>query len=717
MQSFPYYRGKLDAYNVMCLTQLRQIILDVSPIICWVPQGKKWDVIYITEVVINKPVKMDSEQPLAMRPQEAMDRGLSMVAQVMGTLLHREYVATSDFKTIPGIESMEVVKQHGKLVAEREQRGVELFQFPVLVKSILCHLSDRIDPLCGNKDPGGYFVLGRSQKMINNRERKAYNKIFVEAVRKPGPFTHMAQIRSQHPNRIRSSSTLNTFLGKSRRLNADALFFEFPHIKNKRIPWILGVRALGGVDDDYLRALFRVAAHWRWSKEASDILEHSLQHDGGVKTQQAAVISITKRRNDQMEETKAKRGRKRSESVPNQGEQEHQRLVAMRGCLRDLQKEFLPRLGQDSDEVCSRRKIAFLCFKAAYLVHHVQLERVVGPRAMTNPDSYVNKRIQTILELVSDLMRQLWHLEITTIKNTITKAAAKAYEKKKPKPIIDLERLFKANITTLGLQKSIKNGIWHVKQPKQGAAHTGVSGPLERLCPLATMSHYGKLIRNNHSRARDTKSRGLENSAFCTVDPADTPDGNKSGLINHSTLFNLISTDTSALGVTTLLEIWGAHQLGILTTHQLQQLTAWQESGADYVLVSVNNHLWVFPPKPLRPTDPVVCADAETILERLREARTQLRISPCTGINPEYAYDISYKPDESDDPHPALVNEIVVRTDGGRCLRPVITKEGIEAMKELGPDMVLVPWPQLLKEGFVEYIDKEEETTRLISFL
>ena len=132
---------------------------------------------------------------------------------------------------------------------ERERREVKVGELPVMLKSKICPLhemtkNELIDAGEDPYDPGGYFIINGTERVIIALEDLAQNTLFVEKGK--GASTHVAKIFSQRGiYRIPHTSEIK---------KDGMLIISFTSLH--RIPIVVLMRALGlKSDSDIIKAI------------------------------------------------------------------------------------------------------------------------------------------------------------------------------------------------------------------------------------------------------------------------------------------------------------------------------------------------------------------------------------------------------------------------------------------------------------------------------
>eukprot|EP01084_Bolivina_argentea_P211399 359614_1 len=331
-----------------------------------------------------------------------------------------------------------------------------------------------------------------------------------------------------------------------------------------------------------------------------------------------------------------------------------------------LQKEFLAHIGIDS--FVETRKAYFL----GYMVHKLCCA-ILKRREMDDRDNFGNKRLDIAGALLASMFKILWTVQIKYTKRKLQRRVNDRND-------FDLRFLFdNGDVVSKGLKYSLATGNW-CTQDRAPSKKTGVSQVLQRLTFVSTLSH---LRRLNTPLGRDgklAKPRMLHNTHWGMCCPAETPEGQACGLVKNLSLMTQITVGGGKAFIESYLEEFAVELLDDISPRVIPSSTK----------IFVNGS-WLG----------ITRVPAE-IVASLRDLRRQL------SAKFEEISVVWQIPDK----------EILVWTDSGRCIRPLyrICKQELNIRRKHIDDGGL-SWADMLKQGFIEYIDVEEEDTVMISMM
>ena len=376
---------------------------------------------------------------------------------------------------------------------------------PIMVKSKKCHLADLSeeelialgeDP----KDPGGYFIINGSERVIVTLEDLAPNRIMVD---KEGTET----------SAVYKAKVFSTTVGFRARIEvkmrADgSIYVAIPGVVVD-IPFIILMKALGiEADKDIAEAVSP-------KKEIQEMLEPSFEKSEGIYKTRDAILYIGNRiAYGQVEEYRIRR----AETV--------------------IDKNFLPHLGRTS---ASRIKKAYFLAEIANRL----IELKLGLRKPDDKDHYANKRLRPAGELLADLFRiafrnlckdMKYQLERTSLKRAGAFGAINA--------------AIRPGIITERIQHALATGNW-------GRGKVGVTQLLDRTNYLSTLSHLRRLQSPLSRSQPNFEARDLHSTHWGRLCPNETPEGSNCGLVKNLALSASISVGVSLNEIKPLLESLG----------------------------------------------------------------------------------------------------------------------------------------------------------------
>ena len=455
-------RQHLNSYNEFMERGLQSIIDEVGEIEIETAE-------YPYKIKLGK-IKL--QQPRIME----LDGSITHVAPVEARLRNLTYAS-------PVMLECSIVED-GKIL---ESRFIHVGDMPVMAKSNACILHNLVEPKLielgeDPRDPGGYFVINGSERVIVGLEDLSYNKIIVDVEETTGALLYKAKVYS-------------SIVGYRAKLELimrpdGSIVAKIPG-SPVDIPLITLVRALGLESDrDIANAV-------SLNETIQDELEPSFEKIGEITTSRDSIVYISKRiAPGMLEEFQIKR----AETLLDWG--------------------LLPHLGKNPDN--RHEKALFLGEAASKLI-----ELKLGWIDTDDKDHYGNKVIKFAGQMLADLFRTAFRNLIRDMKYQLERSGQK-------RGINAVAAAVRPGIISDKLNNAIATGNW-------GRGRVGVTQLLDRTNYMSTISHLRR-IQSPLSRSQPNfEARDLHATHFGRICPAETPEGSNCGLVKNLALSAIIS--------------------------------------------------------------------------------------------------------------------------------------------------------------------------------
>ena len=381
------------------------------------------------------------------------------------------------------------VIEDGKVL---ETKFIHIGDIPVMVKSSACKLNNLnpkglVEHSEDSHDPGGYFIINGSERVIVGLEDLSYNKIIVDKETVTGNLVYKAKVYS---------ATVGYRAKLELVMKNDGLIVAKIPSSPVDIPVVTLMRALGIESDK------DIASSVSLNEDVQDQLESSFEKAGESPTSKDAIVYISKRiAPGMLEEFQIKR----AETL--------------------LDWSLLPHLGRDYEK--RREKAQFLGEAAAKL-----LELKLGWIDPDDKDHYGNKVIKFAGQMLAELFRLAFRNLERDMKYQLTKSGQK-------RGINAVAAAIRPGIVTDKLNNAIATGNW-------GRGRVGVTQLLDRTNYLSTISHLRR-IQSPLSRTQPNfEARDLHATHFGRICPSETPEGSNCGLVKNLALSAIISVRVKA---------------------------------------------------------------------------------------------------------------------------------------------------------------------------
>ncbi len=381
------------------------------------------------------------------------------------------------------------VIEDGKIL---ESRFVHIGDVPVMAKSNACILNNfstqkLIEHGEDPSDPGGYFIINGSERVIVGLEDLSYNKIIVDRETVGGNIVFKAKVYS-------------SIVGYRAKLELvmknDGLIVARIPGSPVDIPAVTLMRALGLESDREIASVVSLV------DDIQDELEGSFEKAGDVPTSKDAIIYISKRiAPGMLEEFQIKR----AETLLDWG--------------------LLPHLGKHPEN--RKEKAQFLGEAACKL-----LELKLAWISPDDKDHYGNKVIKFAGQMLADLFRTAFRNLVRDMKYQLERSGQK-------RGINAVAAAIRPGIITDKLNNAIATGNW-------GRGRVGVTQLLDRTNYLSTISHLRR-IQSPLSRTQPNfEARDLHATHFGRICPSETPEGSNCGLVKNLALSGIISVNVAS---------------------------------------------------------------------------------------------------------------------------------------------------------------------------
>ena len=356
---------------------------------------------------------------------------------------------------------------------QRETFEAQVGKMPVMLRSKYCNLyglshEEVVKAGEDDNDPGGYFVINGSEKVLVKVEDLASNHFMVEP-NKTGP--------SKITGRVFAEAGSFKILHNFEKLKDGILYLSF--VRLKRIPLVLIVKALGMVKDE---DIMKNVSH----TEILDEVYINLYEFSEVKNDEEAMDLIAK-----------KAGITQSRQI------RVERVAEM------LDKYLLPNIGRDNT---SRSAKALNLCKMIKKFIYVEREKIPAD----DKDHYMNKRVKQSGDLLADLFR-------TNLKILINDLLYNFQRIVKRGKFPSVKVIIREKLLTSRIQSAMATGSW-------AGGRKGISQRIQRRNFLDLLSHLQRVISPLSATQENFRARALHPTHLGRLCPIETPEGTNIGL-------------------------------------------------------------------------------------------------------------------------------------------------------------------------------------------
>ena len=367
---------------------------------------------------------------------------------------------------------------------QRETFETQIANLPIMLKSKYCNIhglneQELIDKGEDPTDPGGYFIIGGTEKVLVKIEDLAPNKMIISEA-SIGPSKYSGKVFSERES-FKIPHTLE-------RLKDGIYYLSFTRLK--RVPLFAFFKALGLSNDKEVMEL--IAGDETWDEVMLNQLEVS-----GITNEDDAIEYIAKRA-----------GMTQSKDIRNERVNEL------------LDRFLLVHLGVSRD---NRHKKAVNLAK--YVRKFILVER--GILKIDDKDHLMNKRIKLSEELLGDLFRVNLKILINDILYNFQRVVKKG---KFP----SLKSMIREKLLTQRINSAMATGNWV-------GARKGVAQRMQRWNYLETMSHLQRVVSPLSTTQENFEARELHATHLGRLCPIETPEGTPIGLKKNLSLLATVS--------------------------------------------------------------------------------------------------------------------------------------------------------------------------------
>lgn len=455
-------------------------------------------------VGIKPPVDDNINDEEIIFPEDCRTKFLTYASKIVADVLQ--------VQTIINNENPDETEE--KVIVKEKQ--VTIAKIPIMVRSQYC--STNLFPNKHNTeckfDPGCYFIVKGSEKVVISLERICDNKILCFTKKDsnyPNNLIYTCQVNSKNLNY--DNELVNNIEIISVRMKKDnSIVFNMKKFID--VPIIVIFRALGIVTDEDISSLIIRDLN---DNELLNLLKISLDKVAveTIKNENGELIQI-KTQYDAYLYLISKLKNKRY-SITNYEVNMKQKIMHLELILN---RELLPHMGITSDKI--RHKAYFLGKMINKLLNCYLKRQDIDDR-----DSFVNKRIDLPGVLMGQLFKQYF--------KKMMAEAGKFFKKKNNGNFqhpIDIIKYIKFGLIEQGYTTSLMKGVWGYTK------RTGVAQILQRLTYKQFTNYLRRIMPPplDMTNSKVTSMRMPNNIQIGYIDIFETPDGAKIGIHKHLSL-------------------------------------------------------------------------------------------------------------------------------------------------------------------------------------
>jgi len=464
-------RQHLDSYNEFVDHGLQEVVDEVGEIEIEVPEG---------------PYKIKLGRVFIFREVEHDVISGPYITEVDGTR-HEIYPREACLRNLTYAMPLSVEMTPVVNGRELDEELVYMGDIPTMLKSKYCLLSNLSEEDLTRQgedpqDPGGYFIINGSERVIVAMEDLAPNRILVD--------TDTAGVSPVYTAKVFSTTVGFRARIQLRMKQSGAIYVSMPGVPAE-IPFVILMRAMGFESDK------EIADAVSLDKEVQAELEPSFDSAEGVNTTEEATLYIGNRiAHGQLQEYR------------------YERAVNL------LDRNFLPHVGRTERQ---RQEKAYFLGEMATRVIELRL----GKRNADDKDHFKNKRLKLAGSLLADLFRVAFRNLCRDIKYQLERMGIR-------RQAIMVSVAVRPGIITERVQHALATGNW-------GQGRVGITQLLDRTNMLSMLSHLRRLQSPLSRSQTNFEARDLHPTHWGRLCPNETPEGSNCGLVKNLALSASIS--------------------------------------------------------------------------------------------------------------------------------------------------------------------------------
>jgi DNA-directed RNA polymerase III subunit RPC2 len=405
-------------------------------------------------------------------------------------------------------------------------RDLEIGKIPIMLRSNKCILDGASESKMASLDecpldPGGYFIVNGTEKVILVQEQLSKNRIIVEADEKKGI--------------VQASVTSSTHERKSKTYvvtKNDKIYLKHNSI-SEEVPIVVVLKAAGIISD---LEIMQLVCGDDASYQDLFVINFEECAKLGIYTQQQALEFLG---------SKVKTMRRAKLTVLQEG------IEAI------------------ATTIIAHLTVSDLDFKEKSLYIAMMTRRVImamhNPKMVDDRDYVGNKRLELAGQLMSLLFEDLFKKFNSDFKANIDKIL------RKPNRATEFDALLNINIhsnnITTGLNRAISTGNWSLKRFKMERA--GVTHVLSRLSYISALGMMTRISSQFEKSRKVSGPRALQPSQFGMLCTSDTPEGEACGLVKNLALMTHITTDDEEEPIKRLCYLIGVESISVIDSASL----------------------------------------------------------------------------------------------------------------------------------------------------
>ncbi|KAF2599940.1 hypothetical protein F2Q68_00010770, partial [Brassica cretica] len=443
---------------------------------------------------------------------------------------------------------------HGKTTISAKDKVV-IGRMPIMLRSCRCVLHGKDEEELARLgecplDPGGYFVIKGTEKVLLIQEQLSKNRIIIDSDKK---------------GNINASVTSSSETTKSKtviQMEKEKIYL-YLHQFVKKIPIIIVLKAMGMESDQEIVQM--VGRDPRFSASLLPSMEASIECiSEGVNTRQQALDYLEAKLVGSTSFCDATREiktllKKRLDYQPMVKRSSYGPPEKDGRALYILRELFLAHVPVLDDNY--RQK----CFYVGVMLRRM-IEAMLNKDSMDDKDYVGNKRLELSGQLISLLFEDLF--------KTMTTEAIKKVDAILQKPNRASRFDFSQCLTgeknhniSFGLERTLSTGNFDIKRFRMH--RKGMTQVLTRLSFIGSLGSITKISPQFEKSRKVSGPRSLQPSQWGMLCPCDTPEGESCGLVKNLALMTHVTTDQEEGPLVAMCFKLGVTDLEVLSAEEL----------------------------------------------------------------------------------------------------------------------------------------------------
>lgn len=404
--------------------------------------------------------------------------------------------------------------------------GIVIGRMPIMLRSSRCILRDMNEEELAKVqecpyDPGGYFIVRGSEKVVLIQEQLSKNRIMIGRNSKKELQCEVMSSTSDRKSKTYVISKKQRYYLRHNQLTDD-------------IPVAIIFKAMG-FESDY-DIVCAVGCEEKFVAAMAPSIEECGSHQ--IVTQENALVYIASK----ISARKYAFGGSSeiSVSAPRPSKREHEAI----DFLTNLMVSHIP-----SNDGNMKMKAVYLGLMIRRLI-----QAEFGDVECDDRDFYGNKR----LELAGSLLGLLFEDVFKRFNAELKRKADNGFTHNRAASL-DIVKCMQQDLITNALVNALSSGNWIIKRFKM--ERHGVTQVLSRLSYISVLGMMTRINSTFEKTRKVSGPRSLQPSQWGMLCPSDTPEGESCGLVKNLALISHITTDSDERPVLRLLYNAGVENL------------------------------------------------------------------------------------------------------------------------------------------------------------